>query len=249
MQTIYIYRNTPRIDIRNEIDWKEHLIMLKDLFPVDVHTEEATFEIQYGNVKRPTHANTSWDFAKFEVCSHKWLDVSEGGYGVSFLNDCKYGSSVRDGVVGLTMLKSPLYPNPDADKEYHEFWYSIYPHEGDWKKAGTVTQAYLLNNPLTGTVKQQSGGSLAADWSMFRSDMDNVIIEVVKKAEDGDDIVVRLYECQNRRTKMKLSWHIPVQEVWECDMLEKEERKLDADSQGAALSFQPYEIKTLRLKL
>ena len=118
-QTIYLYGHTPRIDIRTKVDWNEHLIMLKDIFPLDVHTDEASFEIQYGNVKRPTHSNTSWDFAKFEVCVHKWLDVSEYGYGVSFLNDCKYGCSVKDGVVGLTMLKSPLYPNPDADKEKH----------------------------------------------------------------------------------------------------------------------------------
>ena len=111
VQYISIYRDIPRIDIRNEIDWKEHLIFLKDYFPVDVHTDEATFDIQYGNVKRPTHENTSWDMAKFEVCHHKWLDVSEDGYGVSVLNDCKYGASVRDGVIGLSMLKSALYPN------------------------------------------------------------------------------------------------------------------------------------------
>ena len=95
---ICIYKDTARIDIKNEIDWREHQIFVKALFPVDIHTSEASFEIQYGNVKRPTHANTSWDFAKFEVCVHKWMDVSEDGYGVSVLNDCKYGCSVRDGV-------------------------------------------------------------------------------------------------------------------------------------------------------
>ena len=95
VQEIYLYHDIPRIDIKNSIDWKEHQIFVKDYFPVDVHANEATFDIQYGNVKRPTHANTSWDFAKFEVCHHKWMDVSEGGYGVSFLNDCKFGVCVE----------------------------------------------------------------------------------------------------------------------------------------------------------
>ena len=136
-QTVTLYRDIPRIDIRNQIDWKEKQIFLKDLFPVDIHTNEATFDIQYGNVTRPTHYNTSWDFARFEVCHHKWLDISEAGYGVSFLNDCKYGCSVHEGVVGLSMLKSATYPNPDADKEYQEFTYSIYPHLEGWREAGT----------------------------------------------------------------------------------------------------------------
>lgn len=117
VQYLYFYKDLYRIDICNEIDWKEAQILVRDYFPVDIHTEEAVFEIQYGNVKRKTHSNTMWDFAKFEVCAHKWLDVSETGYGISMLNDCKYGCSVKDGVIGLTMLKSALYPNPEADKE------------------------------------------------------------------------------------------------------------------------------------
>lgn len=121
VQYVSIYRDLDRIDIRNEIDWKQHLIMLKDHFPVDVHTSMATFDIQYGNVVRNTTDNTSWDWSKFEVCHHKWMDIGEDGYGVSFLNDCKFGVSVRGTDVGLTMLKSPLYPNPDADKEHHTF--------------------------------------------------------------------------------------------------------------------------------
>ena len=103
-QFIYLYHDIPRIDIKNVIDWKEHQIFVKDYFPIDVHTNEATFDIQYGNVKRDTHDNTSWDFAKFEVCHHKWMDVSEDGYGVSMLNDCKYGVGVRNGVIGMSML-------------------------------------------------------------------------------------------------------------------------------------------------
>ena len=248
-QTIYLYGHTPRIDIRTKVDWNEHLIMLKDIFPLDVHTDEASFEIQYGNVKRPTHSNTSWDFAKFEVCVHKWLDVSEYGYGVSFLNDCKYGCSVKDGVVGLTMLKSPLYPNPDADKEKHEFWYSIYPHKGDWREAGTVKQAYLFNNPLMAAVKNGSDRTLPPQYSLVSVDADNIVIEVVKQAEDSRDVILRMYECFNQRTDTRLTWRLPVKGAAECDMLEAEERTLDVAKEGTRLSFMPFEIKTVKLML
>ena len=136
-QFIYLYH-----DFRESISecnrLERHQIFVKDYFPIDVHTNEATFDIQYGNVKRDTHDNTSWDFAKFEVCHHKWMDVSEDGYGVSMLNDCKYGVGVRNGVIGMSMLKSAIHPNPEADKELHEFTYSIYPHQGGWREAGTV---------------------------------------------------------------------------------------------------------------
>lgn len=126
-QYISLEADSPELKIRNEIDWREQKIFLKTLFPVDIHTDEATYEIQYGNVTRKTHYNTSWDFARFEVCHHKWLDVAENGYGVSVLNDCKYGVSVHDGVIGLSMLKSATDPNPAADKEHHSFTYVIYP--------------------------------------------------------------------------------------------------------------------------
>lgn len=248
VQYISIYREIPRIDIRNEIDWKEHLIFLKDHFPVDVHTDEATFEIQYGNVKRPTHENTSWDMAKFEVCHHKWLDVSEDGYGVSVLNDCKYGASVRDGVIGLSMLKSALYPNPEADKEHHSFTYSIYPHSQGWREAGTVKQAYQLNNPLTAVVKENEGGSQPETFSYVACDKDNVVVEVVKKAEEGNDVIVRLYECFNRRTQAQLTFgETPVQ-VWSCDMLENKEEELKAQGNQVQVTLKPYEIRTLRLR-
>src|SRR5699024_9836042 len=174
-------------------------------FPVDVHANEAVFDIQYGNVKRDTHANTSWDFAKFEVCHHKWMDVAEEGYGVSVLNDCKYGVSVRGSKIGLSMLKSPIYPNPEADKEHHEFTYSIYPHSGSWNEAGTVAQAYELNNPMTAVVKENEGGSLNTEYSFLKVDQDNVVIETAKMAEDGEALIVRLYECYNKRAKVTLT--------------------------------------------
>lgn len=133
-----MYNDIPRIDFNNKIDWKEKQILLKVAFPVDIHADKATYEIQFGNIERPTHWNTSWDYARFEVPAHKWADLSEGGYGVSLLNDSKYGYDIKDLVMRLTLLKSAIYPNEEADKEIHEFVYSLYPHKGDWKDGNTV---------------------------------------------------------------------------------------------------------------
>ena len=246
-QSICIYKDIPRIDIKNEIDWKEHQIFMKTLFPVDVHTSEATFDIQYGNVKRQTHYNTSWDYAKFEVCVHKWLDVSEDNYGVSMLNDCKYGCSVHDGVIGMSMLKSARYPNPEADKEFHEFTYSFYPHEGDWRSAGTVKQAYQLNNPLTAVVKETEGGALKEIYSHVSSDQDNVVVEVVKKAEEGDALIVRLYECFNRRTHSTLTFAKDIASAWECDMMEVNCGEAAVAGNQIEFDMKPYEIKTFKV--
>jgi len=112
-------------------------------------------DIQYGNVKRKIHNNTSWDYAQFEVCVHKWLDVSEAGYGVSFINDCKYGCIVKDSDVSLSMLKAGIYPNPKADQEFHEFTYSIYPHINGWRDSETINNGYEINNPVVPKIKKR----------------------------------------------------------------------------------------------
>lgn len=247
IQRVYIYRDIPRIDIKNNIDWKEHQILLKDYFPIDVHTNEATFDIQYGNVIRNTHRNTSWDFAKFEVCHHKWLDVSEEGYGVSVLNDCKYGSSVRGSEIGLSMLKSAVYPNPEADKEKHEFIYSIYPHEEDWRQAGTVAQAYELNNPMKAVVKETNGGTLDMEYSLVSVDKENVVIEAVKAAEEEDALIVRLYECFNKRSHVVLTCGQKIEKAFVCDMLENEESPVKHTEKEILFDIKPYEIKTFKI--
>jgi alpha-mannosidase len=248
-QYIYLYREIPRIDIRHVIDWKEHQIFLKEYFPVDVHTDEATYEIQYGNVKRPTHANTSWDMAKFEVCHHKWMDLSEDGYGVSVLNDCKFGVSVQDSVIGLSMIKSAMYPNPAADKEVHEFTYSLYPHEDSWKAAGTVEEAYMLNNPLHAVRKTNEGGVLPAQYSMVSVNRDNVVIEVMKQAESGEDTILRLYECHNRRTPVTLTFGRDIEEASEVNMMEEDPKPISREGRELHFTMKPYEITTIRVKM
>ncbi len=247
IQTITIYSDIPRIDIDNYIDWKEKQILLKTLFPFDIQTSEATFDIQYGNVKRQTHRNTSWDYARFEVVMHKWLDLSEDGYGVSILNDCKYGVSVYDSVVGLTMLKSGIFPNPVADQEEHNFTYSIFPHVGGFKEAGAIEQAYQINNKLIPVVKENDGGNLKESLSFASTDKPNVVIEVIKKAEEDNSTVVRLYECWGRRTKCSLKFHSKIRDIYECNMLEKNDEPVEHLESSIEFTVKPYEIKTFKV--
>ncbi|HBP38292.1 MAG TPA: alpha-mannosidase [Clostridiales bacterium] len=266
VQTISLWRGEPRIDIHHRIDWHEKQIHLKALFPVDIHSSQATFDIQYGNVQRATHSNTSWDFARFEVCMHKWLDLSEDDFGCSVLNDCKYGCSVRDGVIGLSLLKSALYPNPDADKELHEFTLTLLPHQGGWRQAGTVRAAYLLNNPLIAVAASASapaasgvpaiGGARPGPeaFSLVRTDSENVVVEVVKQAEDSSDWIIRLYECYNRRTPVRLTFAWPIGRICECSLLEEDLSKLEPVAAGAGpasavdLVVLPYEIRTVKVR-
>ncbi len=249
IQYIYVYNDLQRIDFKTIIDWKEKQILLKAAFPVDIHSDKAAFEIQYGNVERPTHWNTSWDLARFESVAHKWVDLSEDDYGVSLLNDSKYGHDIKDSVMRLTLLKSATYPNVDADREVHEFIYSLYPHKGDWKEGDTVKQAYFLNCPMYYTIQKAHSGSLPSEFSMVCVDKENVIIEVVKGAEDSEDIIIRVYECYNRRTTAKITLFTEILEVWDCDLLENNNEKLCFEGNSFKFNIKPYEIKTFKLKV
>lgn len=246
-QRILLYRGLDRIDFETRIDWKQDHILLKTAFEVDVLSDYATYEIQYGNVRRPTHHNTSWDAAKFEVCAHKWADLSEDGYGVAILNDCKYGHDIHDGVIRLSLLKSATYPNPNADKEEHRFTYALMPHEGDYRTAGVVQAAYALNNPFY--VKAASGGgSLEPRFSFAQASCENVVIEVVKQAEKGEDLILRLYEAYGRRCRTSVTLPKAIESVWETDLLERPCTQLEADGEQFSFEIRPFEIKTFAIK-
>ncbi len=253
VQDMILYRDIPRIDFQTHVDWKEDRILLKAAFPVDVHSDKATYEIQFGNVERPTHWNTSWDTARFEVCAQKWADLSEDGYGVSLLNDCKYGHDIRDGNMRLTLLKSGMDPNPKADRGEHEFTYSLYPHAESWREGGTVPMAYRLNVPLHTAICRgdSSNGSevLPGSLSMIKADCPNVMIDTVKKAEDSGAIVVRMYECYNRRSKVNLTFFKDLEEVTECDLMEKPLTKIPVKGGSFSFEIRPYEIRTFLLKV
>lgn len=244
-EILYFYPNTPRVDVHFSTDWNEDQVLLKALFPVEINTAEATFEIQYGNVKRPTTVNTSWDAARFEVCYHKWMDVSEGGYGVSFLNDCKFGVSIEENVVGLSLLKSGRDPNPMADREHHEAVYSVFPHIGSWQEAGTVREGYLLNNPLRTCTGRSNAPVLPARYSLVSHDHRNIMVEAVKQAEDSTDLIIRLYEFENTRTEAKLHLAQPFRKVWLCDLMEEKETLLAENSADITVPVEPFGIITI----
>ena len=247
-QKIWLYDDIDRIDFETYIDWKESHILLKAAFPVDVNTDKATYDIQFGSVERPTHYNTSWDSARFEVCAHKYADISEYSYGVSLINDCKYGHAIHDGVMSLTLLKSGTYPDPTADKCEHFFTYSLYPHAGDYREAGTIKQAYDLNNPMTAITVGKHSGKLGDSYSFVSVRDENIVIETVKKAEDGDGIIVRMYESFNKRTNTVLKTGFDFKSVTLCDMLENDLKVISAKENLIPLTLKPFEIVTIKIR-
>lgn len=248
VQSVYLYSTGKRIDFETEADWQVHHRILKAEFPFAVHTNHAKYEIQYGHVERPTHRNTSWDAARFEVCGHKWADLSENGYGVSLLNDCKYGFSAEGSTLRLTLLKSGTYPNRNADIGKHTFVYALLPHSGnDWMDT-TITEAYSLNQPLLTLPAAPCTGDLPQTAEMLSADADNAVIETVKQAYDGSGIIVRLYEAENRRGIVRLRCGFAFKEAVLCDLLEQEQSALAVENGEILLPLGNFKIATIKIK-
>ena len=247
-QTIQLYNNSRRIDFKTEIDWKQDHQILKIAFPLDLHTTKATYDIQFGNIERPTHSNTSWDAAKFEVCAHKWVDVSENGYGVALLNNCKYGFNTVGSTVSLTVLKCGTNPNPEADRCHHEFTYSLLPHSGDFREAMVQKEAYRLNNPMVSKSVDNPNGTLVDSYSAISCDSENVTIDTLKKAYDGSGIVARLFDSFDCRKTVKLKVGFDFQKAHLCDMLENEISELEVRDGEIILPLKNFEIATIKIK-
>ncbi len=246
-QRIVIYSDIPRIDFETWVDWHEKEKLLKVAFPVDVNSPTARYEIQFGNVERPTHRNTSWDFAKFEVCAHKWVDLSEADFGVSLMNDCKYGHSVKGSVMRLTLLKSAKKPDPEADMGEHIFTYSLMPHAGSYVDARTVRRAYELNVPLRTVFPMSHKGKLPNRKSFISVDAENVVLETVKKAEREEATILRFYECHNKRSHVIVSIDLPFRKVYECDLMEDNTGEVASHDGGFSFEIKPFEIRTFKL--
>ena len=240
-QDVRFYADSRRIDFETVVDWTLHQHLLKVEFPVAVHSDEATFDIQFGSLKRKVHKNTSWDKARFEYGGQKWMDFSEGHYGVALLNDCKYGHSVSNGVLSLTLIKSGIEPNPDADVEKHYFTYAIMPHGGGWREGGVVREGYKLNQPAYALAEAAEGLS----YSFASAEPANIVLETVKAAEDGSGTVLRLYECDDALTKASLRLPEGTKRAFKCNLLEEREEELEIDGGCAALTFKPFEIVTI----
>jgi alpha-mannosidase len=251
-QRISLSHNSPRLDFDTHIDWRERHILLKVAFPVDVLTPTATYEIQWGNTERPTHRNTSWDWARFETAAQKWVDLSEGDYGVSLLNDCKYGHDIKDNVMRISLLRAPTSPDPEADQGEHRFAYSLLPHRGRWD-AQTIREAYALNDPLlaysvTNPASTPSSQHRLTASSLLSVDAPNVVIETVKRADDGDGVIVRLYETQRRRGNVTLTAGFDLSAAQTVNLLEEKKDDLPVTGNQVTFGIKPYQIVTLRLK-
>ncbi len=247
-QKIWLYGDIDKIDFETSAEWYQEHILLKSAFPVDVNADKATYEIQFGSVQRPTHTNTSWDKAKFEVCAHKFADISECDYGVSLLNDCKYGHDIHGGVMRLTLLKCATHPSPVADKGHHDFTYSLRPHSGSFEHAGTVRLAYDLNNPMTAVKIGKQSGSLPESFSLVNVSHENIVIDTVKKAEDSDSTVIRMYESWNKKVpNATLSFGFEIKKAVLCDLMENEIEVLEIKDNSISIPVKPFEIVTIRV--
>ncbi|MAU08822.1 MAG: alpha-mannosidase [Anaerolineaceae bacterium] len=244
-QRIYIYHNSKRIDFDTHIDWHESHILLKAAFPVDVLSPTATFDIQWGNVERNTHRNTSWDWGRFETAAQKWADLSEGNYGVALLNDSKYGYDVLHNVMRLSLLKSATMPDPIADQGEHKMVYSLLPHTGDWRN-GVPENAYDLNDPVLLVPATEAAGVLPG-VQLVSVNKRNAVVETIKQAEDGNGIIVRLYEGERNRGPVTVTAGFDLTAAYHCNLLEETDEELSIDGNTVTLNLKPYEIVTLRL--
>lgn len=248
VQNMYVYEHIRRIDFETTVDWKESHIVLKAAFPINIHTDKAIYETQFGYIERPAHGNTSYDWAKFEVCGHKYADVSEDDYGAAILNDCKYGYNAEGSTLKLTMLKCGTNPYQEADKEIHKYTYSLLPHKGKHTTAGVIQEGYLLNNPVK-VIKANGDGTLPEKFTIVSCDKENVIVETVKQAEDKKGYVIRGYEAYNRLTEAKLVFGFNVKKAYLCDMLENVIEELEVKGNAITISMHAFEIVTVKVEV
>lgn len=244
-QDMVVYKYDRRIDFVTNVDWREQKQLLKVAFPVDVRSTMATYDVQFGNVKRPTHWNTSWDMARFETVAQQWVDLSQRDYGVSLLNNCKYGHDIKDNVIRLTLLKSATHPDPVQDQGEQNFTYSLLPHTGDFVEGSTVKKAYELNQPLTyinGAIKED------VKTKMFNFNDAYILVDAIKKSEDEDMIVLRFHEYSGSKQNVKISSDYNIVSWQETNLMEKPLEDLRNESE-INLELTPYEIKTVMIKM
>ena len=238
VQSVRLWANSARIDFATRFDWRDRRILLKARFPLLIHADHATFECAFGVCRRPTHANTSWDAAKFEVPVHRFLDLSEPGYGAALLNDGRYGCHARGSELGLSLLRSPILPDRLADEGKQSLTYALLPHQGDWIAGGVLAEAEDLNRPL---LHAAMGGATDGAHSFLRVSGQPVALAALKPAEDGDGIVLRIYEPHGARGTFTIepppSWTI----AGEVSLLE------DA-IEAPADTIMPFEVRSFRLK-
>ena len=205
VQDITLYAGLDRVDIVNDIDWHETHILLKAAFPLAASSDQATYEIPYGTIERPTTRNNSWEAAKFEVPAMRWADLGDSKHGFSLINESKYGYDAKGNVLRLSLLRSPTSPDPDADRGHHHFAYSLYPHSGSWKQALTIRRGYEFNYKLKAMQVEAHEGKMPAEHSFSSTGTENVVLTAIKKTEDGDALLLRFYEWAGKSGDIELT--------------------------------------------
>jgi alpha-mannosidase len=244
-QTVSLCCHSPRLDFETHVDWHASRRFLKVEFPLEIRAPQATYEIQFGHLQRPTHFNTSWDMARFEVCAHRWADLSEPGFGVALLNDSKYGYACHGNVLRLSLLRAPKSPDATADMGQHTFRYALLPHCGDPRQAGVIEEGLRFNLPPLLRLTNAALGS----QSFFKIDLPNAILDSLKKAEDSNALVLRLYEAHGGRGPITLSSTLPVQSAAQCNLLEANDQPLDWKESRTSLYMTPFRLATVKLAL
>ena len=241
-QDIVLIAGSPRIDFRLKLDWQERNVMIKAAFPVAARNRSADFEIPFGSISRPVDGA--------EVPALKWIDLSDesGKFGVSILNDCKYGFDVRESTMRMSVIHGATYPDPEADRGSHELAYALFPHAGTWREAGTVRRGYEMNNPLISRIAMAHGGKMGMVQSFIQAEPDNVVVSTLKKAKGYYDrsLILRLYESSGRRTDASVTFPWPVIAT-EADLMENPAKEVPVSGNQVSLSFKPFEIKTLKI--
>jgi alpha-mannosidase len=248
VQTFSINAEGDMVDVDNQIDWHEAHILLKAAFPLAASGPFATYEIPYGSIERPTTRNNSWEKAQFEVPAMRWADLGDGQHGLSVINQTKYGYDAVGNLLRLSLLRSPKWPDPDADMGHHHFQYAIYPHAGTWKEAMTVRHGYEYNYPLTAEVTTAHAGALPAEHSFASVAPDNIVLTAVKKAEDARGLIFRVYEWAGKEATVE--FHVPpgAGSATVTNLQETPEGSpLSVSGDVVKAPIHPYEILTVRV--
>jgi alpha-mannosidase len=247
IQDISLDAGADTVIIDNDIDWHETHVLLKAAFPLAATGPTATYEIPFGSIARPTTRNNSWEKAKFEVPAQRWADLGDATHGLSLLNDVKFGYDAEGNTLRLTLLRSPTWPDENADRGRQQFRYALYPHAGSWKQALTVRRGYELNDPLKAEQVFPHTGTLPAEHSWASIENPNVTLTAIKKAEDSDALIFRMYEWAGEQTQVKL--HIPpgATAATETNLMEKPEGAvLNLSGDTITVPIKPYEILTIQ---
>jgi alpha-mannosidase len=248
VQDITLDEGADQVDVVNDIDWHETHVLLKAAFPLAATSDKATYETPYGSIQRPTTRNNSWEQAQFEVPTLRWADLSDGQHGFSLLNESKYGYDDKDNVLRITLLRSPTWPDPDADRGHHHFRYALYPHGGDWKQALTVRCGYEYNYQLKAMQVEAHTGSLPAEHSYITVKPENVVLTAVKKAEDARALIFRVYEWNGKSGDVEI--HVPKGATGATitNLMEKPEGSaLKVVNDTVTAPIHPYEILTVQV--